>query len=189
MRNRKQPARKYFRTLKPLSRMARKSRSSNGQPARASRQNTQLEAAGAEFLVLGQLLIAGIPAFKSYTNFKGYDLTATNADRGKSVRVQVKSRWRTGAEGFIIRSIDCDFVVVVLLNRGSRDGTAEVRPPEFFVIPAQVARALPRSRTWGKVNFADFPQLHRYRDRWDLVQRALGVRSARASKISRSIGS
>ncbi len=146
---------------------------------RASRQNTQLEAAGAEFLVLGQLLIAGIPAFKSYTNFKGYDLTATNADRKKSVRVQVKSRWRTGAEGFIINRIDCDFVVVVLLNRGSRDGRAEVRPPEYFVIPARVVRALPRSENWGKVNFSQFPKLKRYRERWDLIQRALGTKSPR----------
>jgi len=160
--------------------MPRTSRPTRDQPARVPRQNTQLEAAGAEFLVLGQLLIAGIPAFKSYTNFKGYDLTATNADRKKSVRVQVKSRWRTGAEGFIIQSIDCDFVVVVLLNRGSRDGTAEVRPPEFFVIPAKVVRALPRTRTWGKVSFSQFPQLQRYRDRWDLVQRALGMKPPRA---------
>lgn len=144
-----------------------------------SRQNTQLEAAGAEFLVLGQLLIAGIPAFKSYTNFKGYDLTATNAERKKAVRVQVKSRWRTGAEGFIIQSIDCDFVVVVLLNRGSRDGRAKVRPPEFFVIPARVVRALPRTQKWGKVSFSNFPKLQRYRDRWDLIQRALGVKSSR----------
>jgi hypothetical protein len=150
------------------------------QPARAPRQDTQLQATGAEFLVLGQLLIAGIPAFKSYTNLKGYDLTATNADRRRSVRVQVKSRWRTGAEGFLINRIDCDFVVVVLLNRGSRDGTAEVRPPEYFVIPARVVRALPRSESWGKVNFSQFPQLQRYRDRWDLVQRALGMKPPRA---------
>jgi len=162
--------------------MPQKRRPYSHQLARVFRQNTQLEATGAEFLVLGQLLVAGIPAFKSYTNFKGYDLTATNADRKRSVRVQVKSRWRTGAEGFIIQSIDCDFVVVVLLNRGSRDGRAEVRPPEFFVIPAKVARALPRSRTWGKVNFSDFPQLQQYRDRWDLVQRALGMKSPQASR-------
>jgi len=59
-----------------------------------ARQNTQLESAGAEFLVLGNLLIEGIPAFKSYTNMKGYDLVAVN-DRVKSTftatKFQVKS--------------------------------------------------------------------------------------------------
>jgi len=156
------------------------------QPARAPRQNTQLESAGAEFLVLGQLLIAGIPAFKSYTNFKGYDLTATNADRKRSVRVQVKSRWRTGAEGFIMKRVDCDFVVVVLLNRGSRDGRATVRPPEYFVIPAAVARALPRSKNWGKVDFSKFPHRERYRERWDLVRRALGIKATATRRLAGS---
>jgi len=100
------------------------------------------------------------------------------------VRLEVKSRWRTGAEGFIIRSIDCDFVVVVLLNRGSRDGKAEVRPPEHLVIPAPVVRALPRTQTWGKVSFSKFPQLQRCRDRWDLVQRALDIRPRRVRIVS-----
>ena len=45
-----------------------------------ARQNTQLESAGAEFLVLGNLLIEGIPALKSFTIMKGYDLFAVNAE-------------------------------------------------------------------------------------------------------------
>jgi hypothetical protein len=146
-------------------------------PARQRRQNTQLEAAGAEFLVLGRLLIAGIAAFKSYTNFKGYDPIATNVERMKAVRLQVKSRWRAGAEGFIINRIDCDFVVVVLLNRGSRDGTAEVLPPEFFVIPAKVVRALPRTQKWGKMSFSKFPDRASYRGRWDLIRSSLRLDS------------
>lgn len=40
------------------------------------RQDTKLESQGAEFLVLGHLLIAGISACKAYVNFSGYDLTA-----------------------------------------------------------------------------------------------------------------
>jgi hypothetical protein len=137
-----------------------------------ARQNTQLESAGAEFLVLGHLLIEGIPAFKSYTNMKGYDLIAANADENLSIRVQVKSRWRTNAEGFIINNFDCDFVVVALLNRGSKSVKAEVRPPEFFIFPVEVARALPRTG-WGKVSFSKFPNLQSYRQRWDLIRSAL----------------
>lgn len=138
-----------------------------------ARQNTQLESAGAEFLVLGHLLIESIPAFKSYTNMKGYDLVATNADKNRSVRIQVKSRWRTNAEGFIINNFDCDFVVIALLNRGSKDGKGEPRPPEYFVVPVKVARALPRTQGWGKVSFSKFPKLHLYRERWDLIRSAL----------------
>ena len=50
------------------------------------RQNTRIESEGAEFLVLGQLLIAGIPTYKSYTNMPGYDLVATNPDANSSAR-------------------------------------------------------------------------------------------------------
>lgn len=140
-----------------------------------ARLNTLLESAGAEFLVLGHLLIEGIPAHKSYTNTKGYDVVAVNADHNKSVRIQVKSRWRTGAEGFIIKNFDCDYVVVVLLNRGSKDGKKEIRLPEYFILPVEVAKAMPRAEGWGKVTLSRFPGYTDYRDRWDLIRVALEV--------------
>jgi hypothetical protein len=56
-----------------------------------ARQNTKLESEGAEFIVLGLLLIEGIHCFKAYTNFAGYDLTAVNPTSGKSARIQVKN--------------------------------------------------------------------------------------------------
>jgi hypothetical protein len=59
------------------------------------RQDTKLESEGAEFLVLGNLLIDGISTYKSYINFPGYDLTAINPDTKKIARIQVKSRWAT----------------------------------------------------------------------------------------------
>ena len=37
-------------------------------------QNTRLEATGAEFLVLGHLLVEGIEADKTYANMPGYDI-------------------------------------------------------------------------------------------------------------------
>lgn len=138
-----------------------------------ARQNTQLESAGAEFLVLGNLLIEGISAFKSYTNMKGYDLVAVNPEKNLSVRIQVKSRWRTKAEGFIIQNFECDFVVIALLNRGSKDGKAEASPPEYFILPVQVAQALPRTEGWGKVSFSKFPELRSYHNRWDLIRSTL----------------
>ena len=61
------------------------------------RQNTKLESEGAEFLVLGNLLIEGISCYKSYINFPGYDLVAVTPDRSKTARIQMKSRWATSA--------------------------------------------------------------------------------------------
>lgn len=139
-----------------------------------ARQDTQLQAAGAEFLVLGQLLCDGIPAFKSYTNMKGYDLVTVNPERNISARVQVKSRWKTKADGFFIGNFDCDFVVIALLNRGSKDGKVKTSAPEFFVLPVEVVKKLPRSDI-NKVRFTKFPDRETYRDRWDLIRTFLRI--------------
>jgi hypothetical protein len=60
-----------------------------------SRLNTSLESEGAEFLVLGNLLIGGIEAHKLYTNFPGYDIMGVNPARNTSCRIQIKCRWVT----------------------------------------------------------------------------------------------
>lgn len=138
-----------------------------------ARQDTSLESEGAEFLVLGNLLIQGIAAYKTYTNMKGYDLVATNPECNTSARVQVKSRWRTQAPGFIINNFDCDFVVVCRLNRGSKDGRAVVKDPEFFVFPIDVLKTFPRSEGWGKIMLRSIADLESYRNRWDLVREFL----------------
>ncbi len=133
------------------------------------RQDTRLQAEGAEFLVLGHLLIEGVQAYKTYTNMPGYDVVAMNPDLNITARIQVKSRWKTDADGFIIKNFDCDFVVIALLNRGSKEGTAEKRPPEFYVLPVADAEALPRTEGWGKVAFRKVPHLDQYKERWDVV--------------------
>src|SRR4051812_47118274 len=115
------------------------------------RLDTRLESEGAEFLVLGALLLERIPSYKTYTNMPGYDLVATNPERGKSARIQVKSRWRTNAPGFPIKNFDCEFVVFARLNRGNKKGSAKVLAPEFYVFPVGLIRAAPRSAGWNKV--------------------------------------
>jgi hypothetical protein len=137
------------------------------------RQNTRLESEGAEFLVLGHLLIQGIPAYKNYINMPGYDLEATNPDKNIAKRISVKSRWTTTATGFIINKFDCDFVVVVKLNRGSRDGSSKVLPPEFYILPVHTVENAPRSKGWNRISFSRIPNFHSYRDRWDLIKKAL----------------
>lgn len=129
------------------------------------RLDTRLEAEGAEFLVLGQLLLHKIASYKTYTNMPGYDLVVTNPESNKSAMVQVKSRWRTGTGGFPIKNFRCDFVVVVLLNRGSKDGKKEVLPPRYYVFPVGVIESAPRSKDWGKVNLKDIPNYEAYEEK------------------------
>jgi hypothetical protein len=129
-----------------------------------------LEAEGAEFLVLGQLLINRVPAYKAYINMPGYDVIAINPDKNTSARISVKSRWDTGATGFIIKNFDCDFVVVAKLNRGTTRGKGKVLPAEFFVLPAKIVRAAESSNAWGRIEFGKIPNFKAYGGRWDLVR-------------------
>jgi hypothetical protein len=138
-----------------------------------ARLNTRLESEGAEFLVLGNLLIEGIAAYKTYTNMPGYDLVATNPENRTSARIQVKSRWRTNAPGFLISNFDCEFVVLCRLNRGSKDGRGAVKDPEFFVFSATFLQNVPRSQDWGKIMLRHIPDVESYRDRWDLIREFL----------------
>jgi hypothetical protein len=141
-----------------------------------ARLDTRLEAQGAEFLVLGQLLVAGVQAYKAYTNYPGYDLVAVSKDGQRTCRIQVKSRWATDWDrGFPIKNFECDFVVLAALNRGSRyrrkgSPSDDVRPPEFWVFPVADVRAAqdPKS-SWGKVFLRRFDDPDRYRDAWHLV--------------------
>jgi hypothetical protein len=142
------------------------------------RQNTQLESEGAEFLVLGQLLIEGVPTYKAYTRNRGYDLVATNPEKNRAARIQVKSRWATDFDGgFIISNTDqCDFVVFVALNRGYRFGKkhlAEVakREPVYYVFPVDIVReALYEKSSWGKAFLRLVPNVAIYERNWSLIQ-------------------
>lgn len=134
------------------------------------RLDTKLEAEGAEFLVLGQLLLHRIPSHKAYTNTRGYDVVATDPERNSSARIQVKSRWRTGAPGFIIKNFDCDFVIVVKLNRGVKGGGGKVTAPEYFVFPKKVLAKVPRTKNWGRMEFKNIPDLEKYRENWELIR-------------------
>jgi hypothetical protein len=148
-----------------------------------SRLDTSLESSGAEFLVLGNLLVEGIHAFKAYNNFPGYDLIATSPEHNSSVRVQVKSRWATDFDGgFPIRNFTTDFVVFVALNRGYRyrkkkQITPEdfgYRAPQFFVFPVDIiSSAQSPNSQWGKVFLRHIVNLEQYENNWNLIKTAL----------------
>jgi hypothetical protein len=162
--------------------------------ADAKRLDTKLEAEAAEFLVLGRLLLERIVTFKAYVNFPGYDLIAANADRARTARIQVKSRYRTDWDGFIIKNYDCDFVVFVALNRGfsrpKRSGDKGIKEPEFYVMPVSyVIEVRDSNNTWGEIIRNRLAGIEQFRDRWDLIAKFLDdpadtmtVRSARPAR-------
>ena len=147
-------------------------------PPPSRRQDTKLEAEGAEFLVLGMLLVEGVHAFKAYTNFAGYDLVALDPRSGRSARIQVKSRWATNYDrSFPINNFDCDFVVLAALNRGYRfgrtgEGSDSGRsPPRLYCFPVGLVRAA-QSPTdkWGKVSLGRIPDAEQYVEAWHLIR-------------------
>lgn len=144
---------------------------------KAKKQDTKLESEGAEFLVLGLLLIEGISAYKAYINFPGYDLTVINPDTKKIARIQVKSRWATNYDmSFPLKNLDCDFVVHVALNRGYRFGKKNnkkdngVKPPTFYVFPVDVIVKARNEIGWNKVQIKKVENLEKYIDNWTLIK-------------------
>jgi hypothetical protein len=145
------------------------------------RQDTKLESEGAEFLVLGQLLIEGVPAYKTYTNMRGYDLVATWPETNRSARIQVKSRWATDANQFLIKTIDCDFVVLVRLNRGYRFSAKAKRAllpkePEYYVLTAEEAkrRVAVCATGWVKIRWQE-DDFEPHRRQWRIIREFLEV--------------
>ncbi|MFI5355169.1 MAG: hypothetical protein ACHQX0_06115, partial [Desulfobaccales bacterium] len=140
------------------------------------RLNTKLESEAAEFLVLGHLLLEGISAFKAYTNFPGYDLIAADAANNTSARIQVKSRYRTNYDGFIINKFNCDFVVLTLLNRGysngpDKNGDIGIKAPEFYVMPTDyILQVRDPNNNWGKINKSRLVGLANYKDNWNAIK-------------------
>ena len=129
----------------------KKSRGDSRNLEKLTTKQIKLHSEGAEFLVLGNLLIRGIDATKAYTNYPGWDVMAFTPHSGKSARIQVKSRFATDALGFLMGNLDFDFLVMAKLNRGKRytnPDENEIQPPEFFVVPiADVKKSIKNPKT------------------------------------------
>ena len=113
---------------------------------KSTKAQDRLRSEGAEFLVLANLLIRDIQATKAYTNFPAWDVLAVNPESGKQARIQVKSRWATDSSNFLVKNFECDFVVLVYLNRGynfGKRGKAEsgLKDPEFWIFPIETLKA------------------------------------------------
>lgn len=126
-------------------------------------------------MVLGRLLLEKITGFKTYTNFPGYDLIALSADENTSDRIQVKSRYNTNWDGFIINNLDCDFVVFVALNRGysrpRKSGDTGVKDLEFYVFPiSYIKKVRDPNNEWSKIVKNRLVNLDKYKNQWRLIQ-------------------
>jgi hypothetical protein len=141
---------------------------------KAKRRDTRLEAEGAEFLVLGCLLVEGIDAYKSYRYMQGYDLVAALPEKNSTARIQVKSRWSSNASTFMVKNYDCDFVVFAKLNRGLPHASkpeSKKSAPVFYVFPAKLVQDnRVRHSTWGRVVLSQIPDFQSYKERWDLIR-------------------
>jgi hypothetical protein len=159
--------------------------------SRPTAAETNLYAEGAEFLVLGHLLIRGVHATKAYTRYPGWDVLASNPATGRTCRVQVKSRLATDFDGgFPIKNFDAEFVILVALNRGYRYSgrrkitatDSGVRPPEFHIFPMELIRQVCETAPkWGsshKVYARRFANPEQYLDGWDLILDHLDVPSS-----------
>lgn len=154
-------------------------------PARPSAAETNLYSEGAEFLVLGQLLIRGIHATKAYTRFPGWDLLATNPGSGATCRLQVKARLATDFDGgFPIKNFDAEFVILAALNRGNRyrkttNSSDTVRDPVFWVLPMDViSHAAQTAPKWGdssKIFLRKLEDPDQYLSAWCLIAESVGL--------------
>jgi hypothetical protein len=148
-----------------------------------ARLDSKLESAGAEFFVLGHLLIEGIPAYRAYDNNPGYDVIAVAPKNNRNAKIQVKSRWATDFDGgFLIKNFDCDFVVLVTLNRGYRYAKAKAgqapdegkRAPDIYVFPVDVAKkAVYAKSKWGKAFLKFIEGVEKYKGNWSLIKEFL----------------
>jgi len=141
------------------------------------RLNTQLQSSGAEFLVLANLLIQGIQAYKVYTNHPGYDVVAVNPEKNLSCRIQIKSRYATDFDGgFPVQNHDTDFLILVALNRGFRytsksDDSNGIRNPDIYIFPINVIRQSRKDTSgWKKVYLRNIPDYNQYKDNWLLIE-------------------
>lgn len=145
----------------------------------------------AEYLVMGHMLRRNILTYKAPPGNEGYDLICIHPDpakqRGRVVRVQVKSRYATDCDrGFPVKEATIkafDFLVIAFLNigkfSGRHDGSTGATQAEFFTLPAKFIRKHhDATTTWQKVKLRGLQdEIEKYKDElgFEQIAKALGV--------------
>ena len=142
------------------------------------RRKTQLEAAGAEHLVLGHLLRLGIQAFITSQNFEAYDIVAVNPKKNLSIKIQVKSRFSQTATAFPIKKTNADIVVFVKLNVEKQSKKQKIldyeKSPQFFILDMDWVKKIPK-QSWAKVSITKIKEKFRTNgeNNWNLIKQKL----------------
>lgn len=151
--------------------------------------------AGAEHLVMGNLMRRNILTYKAPTNNEGYDLICIHPDpRYKpkrsqlaQVRVQVKSRYATDCDrGFPVKeaSLDAfDYLIIVFLNIGRffgrHDGSDGFKDVEYYTLSNDFIREHhDATSSWQKVRLRSLEsEIEAVKDEsgFELIARRLGV--------------
>ena len=144
-----------------------------------------LESAGAEFLVLAQLLIRRIQTDKAYANQIGYDLVCSNYETKNHARIQVKSRWATDANSFTFSNFKSDFIVLVRLNRGHSSSKKKDKKtpgePDYFVFPTTIIKQMVTTSGSRRHKLSMKPkELSKFKDhqnKWKIIEEHLQNKS------------
>ncbi len=147
----------------------------------AKKLNTEVPAEGAEYLIQGMLLRAGIPTFKAPEFRSVYDLVSINPFTKKAVTIQVKSRFQSDCNrAFIVNRLGADFFAFVFLNMGNwykRKPLEGIKEPEYYIYPkAIVEKSVKTGTSWQKFQIkVDTQRSNIYRDAWHIIAKYLNI--------------
>ncbi len=146
------------------------------------KKDTKLVSTGAEFIVLGKLLLNEIQTYKTYVNFEGYDLVSVNPTINKSCKIQVKSKNFKNDSSFYLNSVEKnkpDFYVFCQTNTYKYVNKIAVLinysklKPRFFVMDYDSVQRFKSTDKKGQDYIkiiSSVPNFQSYEDNWKSIK-------------------
>ena len=146
------------------------------------KKDTKLVSTGAEFIVLGKLLLNEIQTYKTYVNFEGYDLVSVNPTINKSCKIQVKSKNLKNDSSFYLNSVEKnkpDFYVFCQTNTYKYVNKIAVLindsklKPRFFVMDYDSVQRFKSTDKKGQDYIkiiSSVPNFQSYEDNWKSIK-------------------
>jgi hypothetical protein len=176
----------------------------NDMPAKKKSLYLPVVSAGAEFLVMGNLMRRNILTYKAPPNYEGYDLICIHPEprhqptdgEVDKVLVQVKSRYATDCNRAVLVKKDSleafDFLIVAFLNIGKffgkNDGMTGQREPEFYTLSRAFVQThlVDVDSAWPKLKLKSLQdQIEPFggEDGFELIARMLGIPKPRKDRL------
>ena len=146
------------------------------------RLDTKLFSNGAEFLVLGKLLLTNIQTYKTYVNFEGYDLVCVNPKENLTAKIQVKSKNFKNDSGFYLNSPDKedpDFYIFAQTNSIKKIKekyhlvSDDEKAPMLYVMNLETVKKYKKidktGTNWISLS-VDVPNLDNYLNNWNQIK-------------------